>query len=165
MICDAKFRITNCVVKWPGSVHDNRIFRDSHISVAFEDDMLIQIYTCGKYVKKTTTQISKQPIMWIYEKERIWDNGTRHHQVTHVIHKKDIQSPPHDVYIIRKYNIHSIMIHLTIIVLSKILVGIKFHLFLENTYPWNSVPPPKVTSMMKHRHIHQKPECSSKHQK
>ena len=34
------------------------------------------------------------------------------------------------------------MIHLTIIVLSKILVGIKFHLFLENTYPWNSAPPP-----------------------
>ena len=27
------------------------------------------------------------------------------------------------------------MIHLTIIVLSKILVGIKFHLFLENTCP------------------------------
>ena len=63
MICDAKFRITNCVAKWPGSVHDSRIFRDSHISVAFEDGMLIQIYTYGKYVKKTTTQISKHPIM------------------------------------------------------------------------------------------------------
>jgi aspartate/tyrosine/aromatic aminotransferase len=36
---------------------------NSHISVAFEDGMLIQIYTYGKYVKKTTTQISKHPIM------------------------------------------------------------------------------------------------------
>ena len=64
--------------------------------------------------------------------------GQWHEDITkssNVIHQKDIQSPPRDVYIIRKYNIHSIMIHLTIIVLSKILVGIKFHLFLENTYP------------------------------
>ena len=69
------------------------------------------------------------------KKNRYGTMAQRHHQVTYVIHKKDIQSPPHDVYIIRKYNIHSIMIHLTIIVLSKILVGIKFYLFLENTYP------------------------------
>ena len=42
------------------------------------------------------------------------------------------------------------MIHLTIIVLSKILVGIKFHLFLENTCPLiheiQSPPPPPPQS-------------------
>ncbi|XP_067670188.1 putative nuclease HARBI1 [Haliotis asinina] len=37
MICDAQFRVTNCVAKWPGSVHDSRIFRDSKISLAFEN--------------------------------------------------------------------------------------------------------------------------------
>ncbi|XP_061191708.1 putative nuclease HARBI1 [Saccostrea echinata] len=37
MISDGKFRILNCVAKWPGSVHDSRIYRDSHISIAFEN--------------------------------------------------------------------------------------------------------------------------------
>ncbi|XP_071119318.1 putative nuclease HARBI1 [Haliotis cracherodii] len=37
MICDANYKFSNCVVKWPGSVHDSRIFRDSKISVAFEN--------------------------------------------------------------------------------------------------------------------------------
>jgi hypothetical protein len=94
--------------------------------------------------------------------------GQWHEDITkssNVIHKKDIQSPPRDVYIIRKYNIHSIMIHLTIIVLSKILVGIKFIYFLKTLIHEIQSPPPKVTSMTKHRHIHQKPECNSKHQK
>ncbi|XP_048237834.1 putative nuclease HARBI1 [Haliotis rufescens] len=37
MICDAEYRFINCVAKWPGSVHESRIFRDSRISVAFEN--------------------------------------------------------------------------------------------------------------------------------
>ncbi|XP_046544627.1 putative nuclease HARBI1 [Haliotis rubra] len=37
MICDARYKFINCVAKWPGSVHDSRIFRDSRISIAFEN--------------------------------------------------------------------------------------------------------------------------------
>ena len=37
MICDGNYRITNCVAKWPGSVHDSRIYRESSISHAFEN--------------------------------------------------------------------------------------------------------------------------------
>ena len=37
MICDGNYRITNCVVKWPDSVHDSRINRSSSISHAFEN--------------------------------------------------------------------------------------------------------------------------------
>jgi hypothetical protein len=62
MICDAQFRITNCVAKWPGSVHDSRIFRDSHISVAFEDGMLIQM---GDFQKmKTLCDIEGEISNW-----------------------------------------------------------------------------------------------------
>lgn len=43
MICNARYKIINCVAKWPGSVHDSRIFRDSHISVAFENGMHLRI--------------------------------------------------------------------------------------------------------------------------
>ena len=38
MICDGNYRITTCVANWPGSVHDSRIYRESRISYAFEDD-------------------------------------------------------------------------------------------------------------------------------
>ncbi|XP_045213390.2 putative nuclease HARBI1 [Mercenaria mercenaria] len=31
MVCDARFGITNVVGKWPGSVHDSRIFRESEL--------------------------------------------------------------------------------------------------------------------------------------
>lgn len=43
MICNARYKIINCVAKWPESVHDRRIFRDSHISVAFENGMHLGI--------------------------------------------------------------------------------------------------------------------------
>ena len=29
MCCDSSFRITNVVAKWPGLVHDSRMFRNS----------------------------------------------------------------------------------------------------------------------------------------
>jgi len=35
-MCDADLCITNCVAKWPGSVHDARILRESPIFSAFE---------------------------------------------------------------------------------------------------------------------------------
>src|SRR6218665_223635 len=38
LICDADMKITNCVAKWPGSVHDARILRESGIFDAFESD-------------------------------------------------------------------------------------------------------------------------------
>ncbi|XP_061188486.1 putative nuclease HARBI1 [Saccostrea echinata] len=37
MICGPKFLITNVVAKWPGSVHDSRIFRESAICREFEN--------------------------------------------------------------------------------------------------------------------------------
>lgn len=36
LVCDADLVITNCVVNWPGSVHDSRILRESALYRAFE---------------------------------------------------------------------------------------------------------------------------------
>ncbi|XP_061174870.1 putative nuclease HARBI1 [Saccostrea echinata] len=36
MACDASFRFVNCVAKWPGSVHDSRVFRESSLARLFE---------------------------------------------------------------------------------------------------------------------------------
>ena len=36
MICEADLRIVNCIAKWPGSVHDSRILRESELFTAFE---------------------------------------------------------------------------------------------------------------------------------
>ena len=36
MICDADLRIVNCIAKWPGSIHDSRILRESELFTAFE---------------------------------------------------------------------------------------------------------------------------------
>ncbi|KAL3871268.1 hypothetical protein ACJMK2_039275 [Sinanodonta woodiana] len=56
MTCDYKFRITNCVAKWPGSVHDSRMFRESQLCTAFEngehDGFLLgdSGYPCRKFL-------------------------------------------------------------------------------------------------------------------
>uniref|UniRef100_A0A3Q2PB11 DDE Tnp4 domain-containing protein n=1 Tax=Fundulus heteroclitus TaxID=8078 RepID=A0A3Q2PB11_FUNHE len=36
MVCDSMHLITNVEAKWPGSVHDSRIFRESHLFTLFE---------------------------------------------------------------------------------------------------------------------------------
>ncbi|XP_062598669.1 putative nuclease HARBI1 [Saccostrea cucullata] len=36
MACDASFRFVNCVAKWPGSVHDSRVFKESSLARLFE---------------------------------------------------------------------------------------------------------------------------------
>ncbi|XP_056018365.1 putative nuclease HARBI1 [Ostrea edulis] len=36
MTCDATFRFVHCVAKWPGSVHDSRVFRESSLVRLFE---------------------------------------------------------------------------------------------------------------------------------
>ncbi len=36
MVCDSMCHITNVEAKWPGSVHDSRIFRESHLCTLFE---------------------------------------------------------------------------------------------------------------------------------
>ena len=36
LICDAEFKITNVVARWPGSTHDSRIFQASRIGQLFE---------------------------------------------------------------------------------------------------------------------------------
>ena len=36
MICDPNFKIMDIVAKWPGSVHDSRIFRESDVCGRFE---------------------------------------------------------------------------------------------------------------------------------
>jgi len=38
IICDADLNIVNCVAKWPGSVHDSRILRESPLFEAFENN-------------------------------------------------------------------------------------------------------------------------------
>jgi len=41
MICDADCIITNVEAKWPGSVHDSRIFRASSLSHQLAQSMLV----------------------------------------------------------------------------------------------------------------------------
>ena len=36
IICDADMRVINCSVKWPGSIHDARILRESPIYASIE---------------------------------------------------------------------------------------------------------------------------------
>ncbi|XP_052285788.1 putative nuclease HARBI1 [Dreissena polymorpha] len=56
MICDATFRFVDVVAKWPGSVHDSRIFRESAIRQRFErgeiDGLLLgdSGYGCKRYL-------------------------------------------------------------------------------------------------------------------
>ena len=38
MICDADLVFINCVVKWPGSVHDARVLRESAVFDVFENN-------------------------------------------------------------------------------------------------------------------------------
>ncbi|XP_062583945.1 putative nuclease HARBI1 [Saccostrea cucullata] len=40
MMCDARFKIRDVVAKWPGSVHDSRIFRESHLCRVMEEGQL-----------------------------------------------------------------------------------------------------------------------------
>ncbi|XDV19487.1 hypothetical protein PO909_024952 [Leuciscus waleckii] len=55
MVCDSMFHITNVEAKWPGSVHDSRIFRESHLCTLFEcgayDGILLgdRGYACRQY--------------------------------------------------------------------------------------------------------------------
>ncbi|XP_051506713.1 putative nuclease HARBI1 [Myxocyprinus asiaticus] len=55
MVCDSMCHITNVEAKWPGSVHDSRIFRESHLCTLFErgdyDGILLgdRGYTCRQY--------------------------------------------------------------------------------------------------------------------
>ncbi len=39
MICDAQHYVTDIVARWPGSVHDARIFRESAIAYRLEQGM------------------------------------------------------------------------------------------------------------------------------
>ena len=38
MICEADLVFINCVAKWPGSVHDARVLRESAVFHAFENN-------------------------------------------------------------------------------------------------------------------------------
>ncbi|XDV26269.1 hypothetical protein PO909_030027 [Leuciscus waleckii] len=55
MVCDSMFHITNVEAKWPGSVHDSRIFRESHLCTLFERGAYAGIllgdrgYACRQY--------------------------------------------------------------------------------------------------------------------
>ncbi|XP_069134276.1 putative nuclease HARBI1 [Argopecten irradians] len=37
MMCDHRLRITNCYADWPGSAHDQRIFKNSHLGRNLEN--------------------------------------------------------------------------------------------------------------------------------
>lgn len=41
MACDATYRFVNCVAKWPGSVHDSRVFKESSLARIFETSKYI----------------------------------------------------------------------------------------------------------------------------
>jgi len=41
MVCDPNFRITSVVARWPGSVHDSRIWTTSGLCHQFENGMII----------------------------------------------------------------------------------------------------------------------------
>lgn len=41
MTCDPRFRVIDLVAKWPGSVHDSRIFRESQLCKIMEEGMSI----------------------------------------------------------------------------------------------------------------------------
>ena len=43
MVCDAKMRFLNVVAKWPGSVHDARIFRESSLCAELEQGILFDL--------------------------------------------------------------------------------------------------------------------------
>ncbi|RXN21895.1 nuclease HARBI1 [Labeo rohita] len=55
MVCDSMCHITNVEAKWPGSVHDSRIFRESGLCTLFErgayDGILLgdRGYACRQY--------------------------------------------------------------------------------------------------------------------
>ena len=48
LICDAELRILNCVVNYPGSVHDARILREGAVWRALEQNVVIK--TCVVYL-------------------------------------------------------------------------------------------------------------------
>ncbi|XP_052763555.1 putative nuclease HARBI1 [Mya arenaria] len=55
MVCDARFIIMDVVAKWPGSVHDSRIFRESRLCAQLENGMDGVLlgdsgYACKKYL-------------------------------------------------------------------------------------------------------------------
>ncbi|XP_071947388.1 putative nuclease HARBI1 [Antedon mediterranea] len=47
VVCDANMRFTNCVLRWPGSTLDSRIFRESGLGVAFENGEMPEGYLLG----------------------------------------------------------------------------------------------------------------------
>ncbi|XP_052087470.1 putative nuclease HARBI1 isoform X1 [Mytilus californianus] len=56
MVCDPNFRVTSMCAKWPGSVHDSRIFRTSGLCQQFENGIHQGLllgdsgYPCTKYL-------------------------------------------------------------------------------------------------------------------
>ena len=55
MTCDATFKITSCVAKWPGSVHDSRMFKDCSLSQKFErgtDPFFLKTYLQFEWILK-----------------------------------------------------------------------------------------------------------------
>jgi len=56
-MCDAMFHLTNVEAKWPGSVHDSRIFRESHLCILFErgKGTKCQAYSTQTYAEPNKT--------------------------------------------------------------------------------------------------------------
>ena len=46
-VCDSDLKFTDIVCSWPGSVHDARIFENSHISTCLEQDIYRGMYLLG----------------------------------------------------------------------------------------------------------------------
>ena len=49
VICDARFKILDVVARWPGAVHDARIFRNSMARQMYETGELLTVYSPKQY--------------------------------------------------------------------------------------------------------------------
>ncbi len=75
MVCDSMCHIPNVEAKWPGSVHDSRIFRESHLCTLFErgkDNINVMLTVLHTLIVGLTElhfiicNVYRQELKWLY---------------------------------------------------------------------------------------------------